>query len=242
MQREYKSLVTNLLCVAVIAIGYVTPKIGPMLVSAGFFALSGAVTNWLAVYMLFEKVPLLYGSGVIPSRFQEFKQGIKRLIMGQFFTPENLQRFFSMPEAHPNQLVDHLLSNINFDYVYEELVQTILKSSFGGMLNLIGGSSVLKPLKEPLIEKLHRVIHEVVEGEAFQKAWLREGLSDEVRHKIEYIVEQRLNELTPQMVKDIIQDMIRTHLGWLVVWGGVFGGLMGVGVECLRFVKPLKLF
>ncbi|MCU7375947.1 hypothetical protein PEC18_35415 [Paucibacter sp. O1-1] len=34
----------------------------------GLFALSGAITNWLAIHMLFEKVPGLYGSGVVPSR------------------------------------------------------------------------------------------------------------------------------------------------------------------------------
>ena len=35
--------------------------------------------------MLFEKVPFLYGSGVIPAHFEEFKQGINNLMMEQFF-------------------------------------------------------------------------------------------------------------------------------------------------------------
>ena len=38
--------------------------------------------------MLFEKVPGLYGSGVVPSRFEEFKEGIAHLMMKQFFTEE----------------------------------------------------------------------------------------------------------------------------------------------------------
>ena len=58
-------------------------------------ALSGGVTNWLAVHMLFEKVPLLYGSGVIPHRFEEFKAGIKQLIVQEFFTREHIERLFS---------------------------------------------------------------------------------------------------------------------------------------------------
>ena len=53
---------------------------------AGLFALSGGLTNWLAIHMLFEKVPLLYGSGVIPNRFEDFKNGIKNLIMNEFFS------------------------------------------------------------------------------------------------------------------------------------------------------------
>ena len=43
---------------------------------AGLFALSGGLTNWLAIHMLFERIPFLYGSGVIPERFEDFKQGI----------------------------------------------------------------------------------------------------------------------------------------------------------------------
>ena len=41
--------------------------------SFGLFGLAGGVTNWVAVYMLFEKVPYLYGSGVIPTRYVEIR-------------------------------------------------------------------------------------------------------------------------------------------------------------------------
>ena len=40
------------------------------------FALSGSITNQVAIYMLFEKVPFLYGSGVVENRFEDFKKGI----------------------------------------------------------------------------------------------------------------------------------------------------------------------
>ena len=52
--------------------------------SIGMFAISGSVTNWLAVHMLFERVPGLYGSGIIVIRFKEFKTSIYTLIMNQF--------------------------------------------------------------------------------------------------------------------------------------------------------------
>jgi len=35
---------------------YMTGRVGSMVFDTGIFALSGAVTNWLAIYMLFEKV------------------------------------------------------------------------------------------------------------------------------------------------------------------------------------------
>jgi len=61
--------------------------------NTGLFALSGGITNWLAVHMLFERVPGFYGSGVIPLRFEEFKLGIRTLIMEQFFNKADLDSF-----------------------------------------------------------------------------------------------------------------------------------------------------
>ena len=60
-QRFNKSFVTNALSVLIIVIGYISPVQAELIKSIGFFALSGAITNWLAIYMLFEKVPFLYG-------------------------------------------------------------------------------------------------------------------------------------------------------------------------------------
>ncbi|MBT3515046.1 MAG: DUF445 domain-containing protein, partial [Nitrospina sp.] len=72
-----KSFLTNLTAILIIVAGYLCPIQPELMKSIGFFALSGAVTNWLAIHMLFEKVPFLYGSGVIPNRFDEFKFAIK---------------------------------------------------------------------------------------------------------------------------------------------------------------------
>ncbi|MDH5582206.1 MAG: hypothetical protein OEY33_09905, partial [Bdellovibrionales bacterium] len=65
------SLTTNLIAVSIILLGYLSPLYKDQIMSVGFFALSGSITNWLAIHMLFEKVPFLYGSGVIPNRFEE---------------------------------------------------------------------------------------------------------------------------------------------------------------------------
>ena len=62
-----KQNLTNGIALALVIIGLSLPhEDGNPWLSMGLFAFSGAVTNWLAVYMLFEKVPGLYGSGVIP--------------------------------------------------------------------------------------------------------------------------------------------------------------------------------
>ena len=52
--RLNKSLLTNMIAASFVVVGYFMTQ--PLILTVGLFALSGAVTNWLAVYMLFEKV------------------------------------------------------------------------------------------------------------------------------------------------------------------------------------------
>ena len=80
--------ITNIITVLIMAYGYSNDN--NVIYMIGIFALSGAVTNTLAIHMLFEKVPFLYGSGVIESKFSQFKISIHNLLMNQFFTKEHL--------------------------------------------------------------------------------------------------------------------------------------------------------
>lgn len=226
-----KSAITNLIALIVIGIAY--PLNLPILKSIGFFALSGAITNWLAVHMLFEKVPLLYGSGVIPERFEEFKTSIKELMMQQFFTVENIEQFIETEERQGGKVlnIEPLLSAVDYDKIYTGLVAAIMESSFGAMLQMMGGPEALAPIKEPFTLKMQQTLSEMVESDNF-KAALQQGLDahkigEDLTGKIEVVIDKRLQELTPQMVKEIVQGIIREHLGWLVVWGGVLGGLLG---------------
>jgi len=234
-----KSLVTNLVAVGIIAASFYTPEYAENIKAIGVFALSGAITNWVAIHMLFEKIPFLYGSGVIPAHFEEFKHGIKDLIMRQFFTQENIERFLQREEKSAQKLfnVEPLLDRLDYDKLFQSLVDVISASSFGSMLAMVGGVEALDPLKEPFCKKIRHTLVEMTESEAFIEA-LHEGInaqqiSGDLINDIEEIVEKRLNELTPDMVKEIIQRMIKEHLGWLVVWGGVFGGLIGLGFSLI---------
>jgi len=226
-----KSFITNLIALLTMIVGHFINQ--PILFSVGLFALSGAITNWLAVHMLFEKIPFLYGSGVIPARFEEFKAAIRQLMMEQFFTEENIDRFLSDGSNHGTALnLAPIIEKVDLSPAFDDLVSVIESSSFGGMLAMVGGSEALQPLREPFIAKMKISVAEITQSEHFNDL-LREELEQPnvmagMRDKVSDIIEKRLNELTPQLVKDIIQTMIRKHLGWLVVWGGVFGGLIGL--------------
>jgi uncharacterized membrane protein YheB (UPF0754 family) len=224
----HKSLLTNLIAALVLAAGYFLPN--ETIKAIGLFAISGAITNWIAIHMLFEKVPGFYGSGVIPLHFDEFRNGIRNLMMEQFFTQDNISRFLADTEHDPIDLSE-VIDSMDLSPTFDGLVSTIEESSFGGMLSMIGGAQGLSGLKKPFIERMKKSLHKIAASENVQHA-IQSGLQksnnvESISQRINEIIERRLEELTPETVKQIIQDMIRIHLGWLVVWGGVFGGLIG---------------
>jgi len=226
-----KSLLTNLIALLVIMIAFVVPEtLHKPLLYTGLFALSGALTNHLAIHMLFEKVPFLYGSGVIESRFEEFKTAIANMMMKQFFTQEQLGKFFAKEE----QKIDlvPLVESADFSPAFDALSKTVMESQFGNMLGMFGGESALEALREPFSKKLKSAVSGIVSSDAFKIQMnhhlQNSSLNDDLIESIEKIVKNRLDELSPQMVKEMMQDLMREHLGWLVVWGGVFGGLIGL--------------
>jgi len=227
-----KSLVTNGVAFLIVLVGFLTHN--SIVLTVGLFALSGAVTNWLAVHMLFEKVPFLYGSGVVENRFEEFKSSIHSLIMEQFFTKENLDKFFQSELSSDDKKFDftNLINSTDFSIAFESLKSAVMESSFGGMLGMFGGEKALEPLKEPFEVKMKKAINEIVHTDTFQttlqKSLSNQNIHEDIASKIDGVVIQRLDEFNPKMVKELVQHIIKEHLGWLVVWGGVFGGLIGL--------------
>ena len=227
-----KSDITNITTLLIMAFGYSNGN--DLIYMVGLFAFSSAITNSLAIHMLFEKVPFLYGSGVIESKFSQFKISIHNLLMNQFFTREHLTRFFQEEVSSAKKTIDFekILNKTDFSPAYESLKESVMQSSFGGMLGMFGGESALEPLIEPFTKKLQASIISISASDAFQEvvneALKSEDLSQDVYEKLSRIVNLRLEELTPKMVKEIAQDMIKEHLGWLVIWGAVFGGVIGL--------------
>lgn len=236
-----KSLISNLLALLLTLAGlWMQDPWRPYVLNTGLFALSGGLTNWLAVYMLFESVPGFYGSGVIPLRFEEFKRGIRNLIMEQFFNKTNLDRFFQ----NATEIADRLETELNrvaealdLDAMFDSLLETLLQSRLGSMVGMFGGRAALDNLRGPFSQKMRDYFRTLFGRDAFraelQDAVRKSVESEAVLGKLEAMIDARLDEMTPQLVKEIVQAMIREHLGWLVVWGAVIGGLVGLAVSAL---------
>ncbi len=228
-----KNVFPNLVAIALIVLGWLLPgNIGTVVLYTGLFALSGAVTNWLAVHMLFEKVPGLYGSGVIPNHFEEFKVAIHKLVTQELFNRDNVEKFFNQDESMTKMVdLEPVVRNLDMDDAFDQLVSLVLDSSLGSMLAMVGGEKALDTMRDPFKVRMQEFLLKTVRTPSFQKNMQKQlqsiTSSDDFSEKIGGIVKSRLDDMTPEIVKDILQRMIRKHLGWLVVWGAVFGGLIG---------------
>lgn len=224
-----KGWITNSMSLGLVGVSYLFEGVmAQALRAAGLFALSGAVTNQLAIHMLFEKVPFLYGSGIILDRFESIREALKTLIMEQFFTPEKIEAFVASQERSID--LTPIIQETDFTPAYNALVRSVMDSTLGGMLGMFGGEAIIAKLKEPFLEKIKASTIEISQSESFMNALnthLHQG-SGHLADTIGEIVASRLAELTPLMIKEMLHGLMKEHLGWLVVWGGVFGGLIGI--------------
>ena len=150
-----KSILTNLISVTITTIyGLVSPIYSTEIFMAGLFALSGGLTNWIAIHMLFEKFLFYMVLVLYLTDLKILKNGIKNLIMNEFFSSIILEKFLN---NKTDQAGDDIIKNLDYDKIFIKLVEAIEESSLGSMLNMLGGKKALDPLKEP-VKKNKRTI------------------------------------------------------------------------------------
>ena len=225
-----KAWLSNAVALALIGISFCVPvAYESVFLFTGLFAFSGAITNQIAIHMLFERVPFLYGSGIIEQNFESFKGSIGTMIMKEFFNKEHLSDF--LDEKKQSIDLEPLVEKADFSPAFDALSQTVMDSKFGAAINMFGGEEALEGLREPFMRKLKSAVIRIVSSESFKlqlQTHMKESLlSDGVIASIETLIYKRLDALSPAMVKALVKELIHEHLGWLVVWGGVFGGLIG---------------
>jgi uncharacterized membrane protein YheB (UPF0754 family) len=208
-----KELTTNLISLGlVVGSFFISQTVSNHLFYIGLFALSGSLTNQIAIHMLFNRVPLLYGSGIIELKFEDLKLSIRRVILEEFLSTDRIktQKINITPT----------IEKLDFSTSFDALLDSIVESKFAAMISLIGGVQALEALREPFTKRLKSSLIKLSDKVEFQ-------VGDSFSNNIDSLIQERLNELTPNMVKQMLLDIMREYLGWLVVWGGVFGGLIG---------------
>jgi hypothetical protein len=205
--------------------------------SFGLFGFSGGITNWLAVKMLFDKIPFLYGSGVIPAKFKEIRASVKSMFMRMFFDPQYLSQYLGQraKDFLGDMNLDSQVANILNQPDVDELIikklndQIELNDQTGQILNMAAGFMGGVPNMVYYIKPMLVTFAQEMGRKLVSEFDISKSLDvEKVREEMDKLLTQKLLLLTPEMVKTLMEDVIREHLGWLVVWGNVFGGLLGI--------------
>ena len=224
---SFALLVAGVVASSEAAAGTAWSQVGPWILAAGLFGFAGGITNWLAVKMLFDRVPLLWGSGVIPNRFREIRAAIKDLIMAHFFDEEYLRRFFSEQGglwAGPD-LASRFAEFAESEEGREAIDREIDKLKEGpfGMMVRMAGNDILRTI---IIQFTTGLLAGV---EPRLRKMIGSGIDiPALRAKVDELLRTKLEELSPETVKRMMEEVIREHLGWLIVWGNLFGGAIGL--------------
>eukprot|EP00004_Rigifila_ramosa_P002908 TRINITY_DN12971_c0_g1_i1.p2 TRINITY_DN12971_c0_g1~~TRINITY_DN12971_c0_g1_i1.p2 ORF type:complete len:294 (-),score=80.97 TRINITY_DN12971_c0_g1_i1:48-929(-) len=209
----------------------------------GLFGFAGGITNWLAVEMLFEKIPFLYGSGVIPTRFKEIRETVKNTILKTFFDPVFLERYLSQKADQlktSSKLQEQLQALLESPAMMETIERQVagLETRPEGMVFAMMGVPLAS--LTPVISAFVRgMAQEAVPQLVARLDPMKLVSIETVRNELDALMTTKLQELTPELVKQLLEEVMRKHLGWLVVWGNVFGGLIGIATITVETLLDL---
>jgi len=233
-----KGSVSNLITFALMVLGrvlmipYPDAFVPYLIFQFGLFGFAGGITNWLAIKMLFDKVPLLYGSGVIPSRFKEIRETVKNVIMATFFDEVYLKRYLEQKamslfgSLNLEEKITKVLESPEIDQIIEQKLAGLTSRPEGMLFAMMGiNPTSLKPMVKPFVISMGTELVPYLTKNFDLSAVIK---IEVIRSEIDNLMTTKLLELTPDRVKRLMEDVIRTHLGWLIVWGNVFGGLIGI--------------
>jgi len=198
----------------------------------GLFGFSGGITNWLAVKMLFDRVPGLYGSGIITQQFKEIRQTVMDTVLETFFDTDFLGNYAKdkAVELEDSQFLVTKLREIleceEADKILERNIAAMFTRPEGMMLMMAGFSAeTLKPMVRPFMVDMDKEIAPMLTSSFDPRTMIN---ASAMRDQVKELMATKLEMLTAPMVKDLVEEMIRTHLGWLIVWGNLLGGLIGL--------------
>eukprot|EP00037_Helgoeca_nana_P016411 m.154481 g.154481 ORF g.154481 m.154481 type:complete len:338 (+) comp23510_c0_seq1:53-1066(+) len=198
----------------------------------GLFGFSGGITNWMAIKMLFDRVPFLIGSGVITKQFKEIRQTVMDTVLETFFDSAFLGQYIADKAALLEQSdylrlkIATVLADDEVDALLLKHLEALMLKPEGMMLAMIGmNAESMRPLVRPMVLALDVEIAPMITSQ-FDPSKMIDTKA--IRGQVKELMRTKMEMLTPEMVKALVEEMIRTHLGWLVVWGNLFGGLIGV--------------
>jgi hypothetical protein len=100
--------------------------------AVGLFGFIGGITNWVAIEMLFIRVPFLIGTGVIAKQYKEIRDSIRRIVVNTLFDPAAVSEYFSGQKKYAIEMLHLGIRTLPCDQLFISLVCYcyICRSSF----------------------------------------------------------------------------------------------------------------
>lgn len=224
----------------------VTQEAGRYLLSIGLFSLSGGLTNWIAIQMLFYKIPLVYGSGVLIRRYKAVRISMKDMILGTFFQPGFLSRY--IPEkvceaAAAGKIEEKINIFLETDMgqtIIDEKIEKIAQSTEGQLIQSAGiDVRKLKSLMKPILISYLSDLGPSIVNNLLDPTGHKLNL-EKLRDELNRYMSERMVEVTPRMIQDIMYRVVLQYLGWVVLWGCVFGGVLGATFQAAGFAPSYE--
>jgi len=219
---------------------------GRYMLSVGLFAFAGGITNFIAIQMLFYKIPGIYGSGVIEKRYKSIRRSMKDMILSTFFQPDFLNKYIpqklreAAAGADVESKINAFLTSEAGQAMLDEKIDQLGESPEGQLVDSMNiNISSFKPFVKPVMISFLSDLGPTIMYNLIDPR--KGGLNlVKLRDELDRYMCERMEEVTPQMMVDILYCVVLHYLGWLVVWGCIFGGIMGAACEALQMAPKYQ--
>eukprot|EP00731_Ephydatia_muelleri_P025983 Em0018g83a len=207
--------------------------------SLGVFGFMGGVIIWIAVEMLFRRIPFLFGSGVLLRQYKSIRETISSIVIETLFDPAALRKYFSGKNKKVREMlrVDTKLGLFNsqiVEVVIDQKISAILAGPDGFVLNMMGVNQdqlrlTMKTHARDFINEISPLVMEKLADP---------GLTDgvDLHEEAEKILGTKIGQLSSGKVRQLMAVMIRKHLSWLIVWGNILGATFGITIEVVALL------
>lgn len=209
-------------------------NIAKLIRAFGLFGFSGGMTNWLAIRMMFDKVPFLIGSGILLKHFIEIRENVKKTTMDTYFDAGHITSYVQqktemiLSALQLEESIRDIIRSPEVQQLIEEKIDDMYETPEGMVLGMMVNKSKMKTSIMPSIENIGGDIVPLVSQMIRSSEHLTE---DNLREKIDEMITSKLVEMEPGLVIGVVKDMVETELGWVIIWGNIFGGLLGIILE-----------
>lgn len=211
--RPNKGDVSNVVTFVIFCIGVLMRFLGrkdelaSAILAFGLFGFAGGATNAIAVTMLFDKIPFLIGSGVIPRRFKDILEALKSLILDTFFEEKFLRAYVSERSADLVSAVDlkgrleRAMQADGFDAVlatkFEALASTPDGQLIATLAPMFGGYESMTVMLKPVLRAVGNELLTTLTSNFDIIDVVDVG---QIRREIDRALSQRMSMLTPLKV------------------------------------------